>query len=78
MGERNYTVYGIASVSVFTRVRATSKKHAISIAECRRSVPTLCHQCTGAGDERVEWALSDGIDGEAHNLVAEIDAEGGK
>lgn len=76
MGLRAYTVTAVISASVFTRVKARSKKHAIELANMERSAPGLCHQCTGAGDPKEEWALSDGLDGEAHGLTAELDEEG--
>jgi hypothetical protein len=65
-------VTACATVSVFTRVQARSKAHAIEIAESR-GMPGLCHQCAGAGDEETGWSLSDGIDGSAHDLTAEAD-----
>jgi hypothetical protein len=45
---RSYTVTACATVSVFTRVQARSKAHAIEIAESR-GMPGLCHQCAGGG-----------------------------
>jgi hypothetical protein len=69
---KNYTVTATARVSLFTRIKATSKKQALAIAQMRGG-PGLCHQCSGAGDENEEFALSDGIDGEPDGLVAEED-----
>jgi hypothetical protein len=69
---KSYTVTACATVSVFTRVVARSKAHAIEIAESR-GMPGLCHQCAGGGDEETGWSLSDGIDGSAHDLTAEAD-----
>ncbi len=47
-------------------------KQALAIAQMRGG-PGLCHQCSSAGEENEEFALSDGIDGDPDGLVAEED-----
>ena len=61
--KRRYTVYGALSVGVVTSVMAESPEQAREIAECR-DVQSLCHQCAGSDDVKVEWGLCDSLNGD--------------
>lgn len=66
----NYTVVGLLTISVHTRVEANSPEEAIEIAR-GRDVPGLCHQCSNSERADEEWSTSGELDGEPYDLAIE-------
>lgn len=68
--EREYTVSGMLTISVHTKVRASSAKEAVDAAK-DHPVMTLCGQCS-RGDPNVEWVSSGELDGDPRDLAVEV------
>lgn len=70
----SYVVSGYLTISVVKTVRASSRDEARKIAECL-AAPSLCHQCSSAGehDDGV-WELN-GFDDPPDDAVQCVVAE---
>lgn len=56
--EREFSVHAWVAVGLCKTVRARSKKEALAKAQ-QLGVPSLCHQCSGAGDRHADsWTLN--------------------
>ena len=64
-----YVVNAKLTISVMTRVEATSAEEAKDIADSY-CVQTLCHQCSG-GNPDVEWTVGGDLDGVPYDLHIE-------
>lgn len=61
-----YYISAQVTVSIFTRVEASSEEEALELA-ADRPMQGFCHQCA-TGDEDIEWSLSEELDGTAEDL----------
>lgn len=67
-----FTVTGLLTISVFTKVEAPSAEQALKEAESR--VPmSLCHYCARGESENREWVTSGELDGEPYDLCVEAE-----
>ena len=67
---KTYLVSGYLTISVTAEIRARSKKEARELAE-DLSVPSLCHQCDGAGGKDC-WQLN-GFDDPPKDVVQDME-----
>ena len=71
---RDYIVEGYLTISVYKKIRATSRKAAIKKAR-DLATPSLCHQCDGAGtDDPCAWELN-GFDDPPDDCVTAVDGK---
>jgi hypothetical protein len=68
---QEYTVNGYATVTVVANIKARSKAEAIKKAQ-GLSLPNLCHQCDGAGNQdEGQWTISGPWDDEVKAVEVE-------
>jgi hypothetical protein len=72
MADRAYVVSGYLTISVVKTIRAKDKRAARKKAESL-AVPSLCYQCSSAGeDEDDTWELN-GFDDPPNDCVRNVD-----
>lgn len=69
-----YLVSGYLTISVFKVVEAESEAAARRYAEESLSPPSLCHQCSSAGDGEGTWELN-GFDDPPEDVVQSVEIE---
>jgi hypothetical protein len=66
-----YTVSGLVTISVYTKVTAASKEDALLVA-MQQPLQTLCHYCSNAEPKNC-WVTNGELDGTAFDLEVEVD-----